>query len=178
VGILLRKLDRIQTWDLDDRASFPWLRAGEFQADPLSDLNTSGNTISVYEIDEDEENLTQVAGAISIGRGKYDRFDYVLFPESVVSDLGLRLVNTLGQTADAQVNQCHRDISDISAQRLVELVARIVRSQRRIDSVTRRDLIKSIIEGLNAGRIKHTDIKSLDKVHQWANKLGLQIPEE
>ena len=179
MGILLRKLDRIQTWDLDHRAPFPWLRAGEFQADPLGDLNTSGNAISVYEIDENEENLTQVAGALSVSRGRYDRFDYVLFPESVVSELGLRLVNTLGQTADAQVNQCHRDISEISSHRLVELVERIFRNQKRFGSVAERDIIKSIIDGLNDKRIKYASIrKSLERLQERANKLGLQIPPE
>jgi hypothetical protein len=178
VGILLRKLDRLQAWDLDDRSSYPWLRTGEFQADPLSDLNSSNNKISVFEIDEDEANLTQVASALAAGRGQYDRFDYVLFPDSVVSGLDFRLVATSGNTPDEQVNGYHRNISELSAQRLVELVERIFRNKKRIDTVSERDLIECIIQGIRDGRVKHKLIRNQERLRERANKLGLEVPPD
>ncbi len=130
--LLLRKLNHLLAWDLYNPDPHPWLRAGEFGAEPLSDLTTSNNTISVYSVEKDDNtNLLRIAAALVIARGKYDRFDYVLFPESVVFDLGFRLVSIPGNTADPEVNGIHRDISEISAQRLVELAGRIFREQQK-----------------------------------------------
>jgi hypothetical protein len=179
VPLLLRKLDRLLAWDLDNPSAYPWLRVGDFQADPLSDLTTSSNAISVYSIEQaDEANLLRIAAALTIGRGKYDRFDYVLFPETIVSGLGLQLINKAGNTADAQVNEFHRDISDVSAQRLVELVERIFRTSEKFGTIGERQLIGSIIEGLQQKRIKRKSVANWNRFCERAEKHRLVPPEE
>ena len=73
-------------------------------------------------------------------------------------DLGFRLVSIPGNTADPEVNGIHRDISEISAQRLVELAGRIFREQQKFGNIGERDLISSIVEGLRQGRIKRKSV--------------------
>jgi hypothetical protein len=179
VSLLLRKLDRFQDWDLDDHHRYSWLRAGEFPADPLGDLTTSNNTISVYSLEQaDDKRLLRVAAALSMVRGKYDRFDYVLFPESVVLDIGLKLINIPGRTPDTEVNEIHRDVSEISAQRLIALAESIFRNNVKFGNVSERELINSILQGLRESRLESRSVRSWDRFCERARKRGLEVPGE
>jgi hypothetical protein len=178
VSTLLRKLDFLQAWDLADRSSYPWLKPDEFPADPINDLHTSDNSLSVFLVDDDKGNIPQIAGTLAVARGKYDRFDYVLFPDAIVGQLGLQLVENPGKTADERVNLYHRNISEISAQRLVKLAGEIFKSNSGFGTVGERQLISSTIASLREGRIAKTRVKGFDRLRERAQKLELEFPEE
>lgn len=114
---ILRKLDR--------RAAFhalDWIPKGDVSADALSDLRTTGNTLSVWQIDEDRTNLERVVAALAAGRMKLDKLDYALLDRTILDSLGVSLVNESGCSCDADANALwHQDIIGLSGSKLLEL---------------------------------------------------------
>jgi hypothetical protein len=113
---------------------------------------------------------------MSAQRGKFERFDYVLFDEAMASSFGIKAVSVLGDSPNAQINSFHRDLTEISAQRLVEF-AEVLLQQQQFGNVGERDIITSIIEGLKKGHIKKTRVREWKKFEERVNKLGLDLPD-
>ena len=107
----------------------PWLERGEIPADPLTDLNTSDNEMSVWIVDDAKSNLERTIAAVAATRGQLDKYDYLLFDERILLDSGIRIGDAIGTTQDAEINQQHRDLQEISGSRLLALVAAILQSE-------------------------------------------------
>ena len=114
---ILRKLDR--------RAAFhplDWISKGDVSADALSDLRTTGNTLSVWQIDEERTNLERVVAALAAGRMKLDKLDYALIDRKILDSLGISLVKESGCSCDPDANALwHQDIIGLSGSKLLEL---------------------------------------------------------
>ena len=79
--LLLRKV-RSSRWY--SREKCPWLEAGELQADPLGDLQTMGNALSVWRIENDESNLRNIILALVRSCDHPQNIDYILFNQCVL----------------------------------------------------------------------------------------------
>jgi len=141
VSFLLRKV-RKNRWD----SVFPaWLTPGDFQADPLGDLSTSGNTLSVYRVNNDKSNLNRIILALAAGCDNFANIDYIFFEESIIKEIGIKTDATLGTTADSEVNNLHIDLVELSASKLVKLCQMILEN-----GTTGRILKDDIVTGLEA----------------------------
>ncbi|MBI3466145.1 MAG: hypothetical protein HY000_24285 [Planctomycetes bacterium] len=89
-------------------------------ADLLADLNTRGNRLSVWVV-EHEASVERIVAALAAMLGKVREFSYLSFDEEIVSKAGIKVEETKGTTQDKTVNDWHRDLIDLSAQKLVEL---------------------------------------------------------
>ena len=99
-----------------------WLdEDAELLADPLADLNTHSNELSVYEIQADEANLTDVIVGLASGRDSLVNVDYILIDRATVEAEGFILQVTRGATPYKTANDWHMDIVGLTARRLVEL---------------------------------------------------------
>ena len=83
MAFLLRKI-RKPRWYKQD---LPWVAANDIQPDPLGDLTTSENKLSVWYVKDDKSNLDQVLAAIAASSGSLSNLDYALFNEHILSEL-------------------------------------------------------------------------------------------
>ena len=85
----------------------PWLERGEIPTDPLTDLRTSDNTLSVFLVEDDLSDLGRVVTALAANRSNLKHFDYLLFDREVLSTTSIEAFPVAGTTADDDVNSRH-----------------------------------------------------------------------
>lgn len=123
MATLLRLFRKKNRWPSD---ATPWLDAGDVPADPLGDLATDDNTLSVYVVEDDPEKIDRVLAGLVVGRQNGSEAEYILFDESLVLLAGIKIIKTEGQTPDAEVNKWHRDLTEISALKLAKFATLLV----------------------------------------------------
>lgn len=156
MGVMLRKLDNRRRWD---KVEFPWLGHCEIPADPIADLKTVKNNLSVYYIKEDRSNLFDVVEAIAATRDCSDRFDYLIFDQEVCSELKIEVENTRGRTPNQEVNKkWHRDLTQLSADKLLEL-AKVIYEKGETHRKQEKEIIKMLARASLDGKIPIKDIK-------------------
>jgi hypothetical protein len=78
--------------------------------------------MSVWRIEDDRSNLDRVLTALAANRQDVDHVEYILCDDSIVSDLGIKIVKTEGNTPDTHANRTwHYDLVELSGARLVAL---------------------------------------------------------
>jgi len=126
VPFFLRKV-RFNRWFNIEEC--PWLAKDELPADPLGDLETSNNELSLWQIEEDQSNLERIITAIAANRESVQNVDYILFNQEIFSEIGINIKKIDGSTPDKEANTSwHCDLIQLSAQKLVKLTAKIVYS--------------------------------------------------
>ena len=153
--LLLRTI-RKNRWYQGD--PLPWLAQGDLPADPLGDLSTTFNALSVWRVEENHSNLQQIVAALAAMRESLSNFDYALFDEKILSQVQIKISETKGVTFDEQVNVYHRDLVELSASSLVTLAGAIHASNMR-ERVLSKDVGLIIRQAVSEGRIELTKLK-------------------
>jgi hypothetical protein len=118
VPFILRQI-RKSRWYKED---WGHLEGEDIPADPLGDLVTTGNELSVWFVKDDRSNLDQVVTALAANRDNISTFDYTLFDLKVLEDLGISSKKTSGGTLDELANNSwHIDLAGLTAFKLVKL---------------------------------------------------------
>lgn len=152
---MLRKIEQRRWY----KRMFSWLGQSEIPADPLTDLQTSQNNLSVFYIKEDHSNLNDVIVAIAATRDHAVNFDYLLFDEQVCSELSIEIKDTIGNTADEEVNRkWHRDLMKLSADKLLKLLKVIYENGER-KRIPEKQIPKMIARASLDGKIPIRGIK-------------------
>lgn len=156
---VFRVISNRRRWDKPTPELFPWLRAGEIQADAVTDLRTQKNGLSVFIIDNDRNNLDRVVAAFAANRDDYDKLDYVLFEDRVLDELEIRTQQQPGITPDPQVNRWHINLVELSAQKVVDLARAILR-YGTTSRVLKKTVQKMIEDGVLEGRIDRARLRN------------------
>ena len=116
-------------------------------ADPLADLNTKDNALSLWEVFDDSSNLTDVVTALAATMQHLSNVDIVLFDSRLVPQLGLQLDMTRAVTPYAPAASYHRDIVRLTAQAILELGDALRREGRFVEFSEKRvaDLLAQAI---------------------------------
>jgi hypothetical protein len=69
---ILRTIRKDRWYRIED---VPWLEEGDIHADPLADLNTKANELSVWLIEDDRSNLNRVVSALAATRTHISNLD-------------------------------------------------------------------------------------------------------
>ncbi len=162
-------------WDI--RKGHDWLPPGDIPAAPLADFtNTSQHSLSVWLI-ESEVFVNRVVGALAASRERVDVLDYVLFPQGYLKAAELELNEVPGNTPDHGVNGFHRDLIQVSADKVVSLTKRIWHGNiedgrnSKIKRAYARDIIQLVVEAVQSGQISLEKLKPKLKV-AVRNRLG------
>ena len=133
-----------------------WLPDGGPQGDALGDLQTGGNALSVYRV-ENETGRERVIVALPANRDNLANLDYAVFDDAGLASIGVAINQEDGQTPDLGVNRLHYDLANLTAQRLVHL-AQVISSReharipgREIEAGLRRAVQSG---ALDRGRLK------------------------
>jgi len=139
-----------------DRIFEPWLNPQDIPADPLGDLKTDGNSLSIWQIEDDKSNLEYILVGLIANRAKIDKLEYGLFNPQVPNNLGIYVDDKeLGKLPIPEINGFHRNLTLLSADKLTELAKSIfpVISRERI---YKEQAIEKILYAYNHGTL-HSD---------------------
>lgn len=153
--LLLRKIRRAKWYK---NAEVPWLPQGELQADALSDLSTKDNELSVWLIHDNKLNLNQVLAALAANLDTVSNFDYALVDEQRVAGIGIKIAESKGNLLDPDVNALHRNLSELTAAKLMEL-ASALQSHADILRLLPYQVGALIREAVQQGRIELGKLK-------------------
>lgn len=123
--------------------------SGELPADPLGDLRTRGNALSVYVLDRPAQ-VDSVMTALAATRDHPANADCVLLDTEHLDKLALRQQTREGETPNAEVNHLHRNLMDLTATALVklgELFFRHGEFEMRLKKQMKRQIVDSIRSG-------------------------------
>lgn len=131
-----------------------WPGAGS-PADPLVDLRTEANAISVFVIPKSDvgQSAHRVAAANAAKRESLDHFEYVVFDASALESIPVTLSKAAGETPDAGVNEWHVNVTDMSAQQLARVADVIWAVRTGIVRLYKPDVEDLIVKGIEAGEI-------------------------
>src|SRR5713101_2238736 len=122
VPFMLRKIRQARWYKVEGA----WLAADDIPADPLSDLTTKDNQLSVWHIEDDRLNVERVITALAASGTDVANVDYTLLDHRLLSDMHIKIASTRGGTLDEEVNASwHRDLVELSAGKLVVLATAI-----------------------------------------------------
>ena len=153
--------------------SVPWLKENDIQADALVDLETTGNELSVYYIDEDKTNIDQLAVALALSCEYISNVDLAIIKEEEIKKINIGIKKTNGETADEKVNKTHFDLVETTAQNILDLAKVIISSEkiRKNEIFLRNEAAKALKEK----RIDFSKIKllpdSLEKIQELAKNI-------
>lgn len=131
-----------------------WLEAGDVPADPLADLNTTGNRLSVFLVSDSRADVSQIVAAHASTRAKPDDTGYILFDSEVLTRADISVSDhETGATADKEANARHRDLVDLSGKKLVALAREILNSREEPETLLKEDVVEILKAGVASGRI-------------------------
>jgi hypothetical protein len=143
---LLRKVKQNRWYKTDAQ---PLLDIGDVPADPLGDLSTSQNRLSVFQVDGDLAKIERIARALALGGQRLDDVGYVLFDASLLEKASIGLDPAEGATVDSAVNKCHADLTNLTGHKLVALT-RLILLEGESDTVLKKRIVELVREGLNS----------------------------
>lgn len=97
----------------------------EFPADPLADLNTLTNSLSLYFIEDKRRDLKKVIVGLATTREHVENMGYALIKLDDMKNEGFEVIENLGTTPYAEANTLHRELTDLTAEKLTKL-ARLI----------------------------------------------------
>ena len=168
---LLRYI-RQSKWDVnrdEPLADKLWLAPGDLQADVFSDLRTTSNSLSVWQIEKDDKPcLDRIIAALAARRKEIAVFEYAIVDVRAVEELGISISKQPGDTFDDDANdRWHYDLVELTANRLLELAKLI--SQRNEMTRLSRTKVKELITA-------SVEKKYLDW-HKLSEKMQKDIPK-
>lgn len=134
-------------WLSDDP---PWLGANDAVGDQVSDLKTSENRLSVFEVPPaDPSTPLRIAAALTAARERLDDVEYCLFDDATLSRIAVRTKAAPGRTPDPLVNSWHKDLVELSGNLLTNLAMelRLIEKGRVLREDLQKELLAAIREG-------------------------------
>jgi hypothetical protein len=129
-----------------------WLEKGDIPADPLGDLATTDNCLSVWEVADDRSNVERIMRALAVNRQKIDNMGYVLFDSDLLTTAGIDTLEENGATPDEEANSWHRDLVDLSGNKLIALT-RLILETGETGTVLKKRLEDLVAEGIRQNQL-------------------------
>ena len=96
-------------------------------ADPISDLKTDGNVLSISLVEDDQSNLKRVAAAFACTRPDIRKLEFALVPHDALEAAGFRIEKVRGQSPDTSASDAyHFDLVSLTGVQLVKLAQVII----------------------------------------------------
>jgi hypothetical protein len=134
------------------------LQKGEIQADPLGDLATGNNTLSVWQIEDDNSNLNQVIAALASNRDSISNLDYAMFDINLLTSTEIKIQTNRGGTPYETANTWHRDLIELTATKLVRLAETMLVHSHR-ERILQKDVLNLIKDAVQNGQIDKTKLR-------------------
>lgn len=126
-----------------------WIPEGTLHADPLADLVTKENQLSVWRVEDDESNLEEIVIALAGNFENPSNLDYILFDERLLQEADVRIKRSTGDTIVSEANSAwHHDLIELTARKVVKLGELAMESGRkeRISEPQVVDLVQKAVQ--------------------------------
>jgi hypothetical protein len=151
-------------------ASPEWLDKEDVIADPVTDLHTKDNALSVWLVDEERRRLPRLFAALAANRDSFSNLDYVLFDRGVLDAVGIRSVETPGKLLDPETRSWHLDLIELSGLSLVALVRALLESGPEIERVSERKIKSFLQEAMAEGHLPLSKVSArVRSLHEAAD---------
>ena len=158
--LVLRRTRDNLIWD-NSADQLPGLEIDDIAADPITDLNTRENELSIYLIQDELTELDRCLSALAAERMNLQDLDYILFDKDIIDQLLLEINNVEGNLKDHEINKLHRNIIKLSAKKLISLSKKIMEKCQR-KRILEEDVARIIVKSINNNWIKKNSLsKSL-----------------
>lgn len=165
--LILRKIRKAR-WHKYEASVFSWLGNDDMPADPLGDLATNNNTLSVWQIDDNKSNLLQVAVALAANCDDLSNLDYALLDLQFLADK-ITLQPSHGNSPHETANQnWHCDLVQLSALKLVALAEAIFK-HAEIKRIAEKEILNLLAQAVASGQIERAKLS--DKVRAKVDKV-------
>ncbi len=160
MAFLLRKLNKKARWNQQHiKDTFQWLGEHEIPSDyVIKELETENCNLSFWLIDDDKSNLSRVLAALASNRPHLSEMDFGLIDLDLVQSYDFNVEEKPGDTADEGANGWHRDISKLSAQRLVELAVLLLEHMEADRRRSEKQILDYVFSSISAYHIDLTKI--------------------
>jgi hypothetical protein len=158
----LRMLGSINKWTFNDYST----RKRLINADPIGDLKTTENKLSLYKVsDLDPKKIDKllIIALTSERPSGLDKFDFVILSFEEIRKLGLRIIRSPQNTRTSikKVKDRHYDITGLYAPDLIilaKLFLKKVNIDKSFDSIKKDKVREYLFEALNNKIIKVGDL--------------------
>ena len=152
--VILRKLERKRYWD-----NASWHAPEETQANVLESFSTTNNELSVYVLDEPETQIDRVVAALAVSRKNLAQMDIAVVPDSALADCDIKTDSARGKTLDQEVNGWHRNLVELTVNKVACFISAIKRDGK-IKRCQERRVEKAIKLALERDSFKISQIPS------------------
>lgn len=152
----LRKI-RKGRWLMPD-VGFRWLEENDIPADPLADLTTKENQLSVWHVEDDRSNLDNILVGLAVPRDHLDHIDYDLIADGCIQKLGIRATKVADNTLGPEVREWHYHLQELSAGKVTLLAKEMLPSTHR-ERVHWKRLRDLLLRAIEEGRVQLEDLK-------------------
>ncbi|HZE87864.1 MAG TPA: hypothetical protein VE090_06730 [Methylomirabilota bacterium] len=159
MNYLIRVLDA-ERWNFEYREP-----EHPFKANPLADLRTDSDNLSVFACDKDKNNLDDILLGFASKRYGISKLQYIELEQSELSQLGFEVIDAKeeGNTPVQAANNAHKNIPLNSADKLIALAKHIYSKTENIQTVKSKK-IKMLLEGaLSDGSLDGNDLNCVLK---------------
>ena len=131
----------------------------EIPADPMADMNTKDNDLSLWVVTDDHSNLDRIVAALAATRDTVANFDFALIDVTEVDACVFALQKSDGGSKDSEANSLwHRDVKRLSGHRLLRLTEVFFRTAEVMRYNDRR-VLKLLKQYVNSGHILQSELK-------------------
>ena len=103
--------------------------------------------LSVWVVTNDRSNIERIVRAVAVGRDRIDSMGYALFDSALLAEIGTTAEMVPGKTPDEDANVWHRDLVDLSGNKLIALT-RMILTQGEIGAVLKKRLMELVLDGI------------------------------
>ena len=100
--------------------AWDWLGKDDIHSDALIDLQTTGNALSVFKVESDDD-INRIVVALAANRTEVKNLDYVVFDDVALVSSDISFAQKEGDTPDDAVNQLHHDVYNLTAFKLAKI---------------------------------------------------------
>jgi hypothetical protein len=124
-----------------------------FKANPLADLRTDYDNLSVFEFDDTKNNLKDILLGFASKRYGVSKLEYIKLDPSEISSLGFDIKDAKedGNTLIPTANDAHKNIQIESAGKLLKLAEYIYSKVENIQIVKSKDIKELLKTSLKNG---------------------------
>ena len=122
--------------------------------DCLGDLATKESAISLWLVEDDQSNLDEIVCALAACREAVDSLDLLLLPSSIPTSIGTVSVSVENSPYPEAYNNWHRNLGDLSGQRLIQLARYIVSGDQHPKRIKKDRVGEILLSRFQAGKLK------------------------
>lgn len=170
MAFLLRKIKKGRWYKHE---AVPWLKQDELQADALLDLQTKGNKLSIWRVEDDRSNLNRIIAALVSTCDNATNIDFALLKQSIIDTLDIKIEKANGDSHDHELNQtCHLHLVELTTAKLYKLLQEIQKPGIR-GRCLEKQVINLVIEATRTGKIPRTKLSQTiqNKLDQITSKI-------